>query len=88
MFLVADHHVNAGGNPVIELIEIKDKEVPTSTAKEKKRLAMKYGVKRVNKFYPGQMPEMPLTFDEAIANGIEATVPAERLITAGDTMEG
>ncbi len=118
MFLIADNHTEAGGDPLVKIepevkmtkgmvpardtigIELKDEEgnplpevegwVKTdeqivfkmTPKQELNRLAQKYG-KRIKKFYPGQMPVLPQTFDEAKENGLGGTTSTERLLEVG-----
>lgn len=119
MFLVADHHSAAGGDPVIslklekkqELREVEDLD-PTGaplldvmTGKpviakrlvdtnedavlkirpqdERRRLSAIYNPKRVGKFYPGTIPNLPQTFDEAREAGTQVVAPSERLLEVG-----
>ncbi len=83
MFLVADHHPNAGGDPILKLEEL-DEEVDITPSQERRRLAEKYGARRVSKFYPGPIPTLPQTFEEARGAGISSSAPTERLLTVGD----
>lgn len=55
------------------------------SAKEKQRLAMFYGLKRVNALFPGQFPQLPDSFVSARDFGTKTTVPSERFLTVGDT---
>ena len=118
MFLIADNHTEAGGDPVVKLepevkwkkgmvpardamgIELKDEEgeklpeveglIPTeepvvfklTPKQELDRLAGKYG-KRIRKFFPGPMPTLPRSFEEAREAGIGAVTPSERLLEVG-----
>lgn len=119
MFLVADHHSKAGGDPVVrleiekEMIEAEvqekdatgkpmfdkenkpimrpgfvatdnDREIEFSPGQERRRLQNIYGAKRITKFYPGPIPTMPTTFEEAREAGISAESPTERLLTVGE----
>ena len=144
MFLVADNHKGAGGNPIVKMevlddkfedepitkirAELKDVEkrladldeleiadevreartrrfrdiikVKTDRINEllflKKRrahnpaterafLGLRYGAKRMKSFFPGSIPQMPTTFEEAQQAGIGADVPTQRLLDHGDT---
>ena len=51
---------------------------------ERDRLITKYGAKRIGKFFPGAIPSLPQTFEEARSAGFGATLPVERLVTVGD----
>lgn len=118
MFLVADHHSKAGGDPVVSLVIEKkmeegqvqekdptgkgmvkdgkpvmklglvpteeDNEIECTPGQERKRLQGMYGAKRIAKFYPGPMPTMPTTFEEAREAGISSESPTERLLTVGE----
>lgn len=118
MFLIADNHIRAGGDPVMELtIEKKkvlgeveerdptgrvvlvdgkphmipglvdsdeDNELNLSPSQERNRLGARFGVNRIKKFYPGPIPTLPQTFEEARQAGIGAEAPTERLLTVGD----
>ena len=93
LYLVADHHSNAGGDPIVE---IKEKgEAMTFTGEEKDgkpvkhlrspseelaRLMTKYPNKKLAKVYAGFNPRMPETFDEARKGGIGTVLPSGNLI--------
>jgi len=121
MYLVAEHQVNAGGNPVIsweiekKLVEAEvpeldgagkpiidlegkpkmqmgfipgeeDNEVNLSPVQERNRLSSIYNQKKVKSFYPGAIPALPKTFEEAIESGLQASTGVDRfLTTVGDT---
>lgn len=137
MFLVADHHANAGGDPVVKFQEIPetfeqeqieplqrdltklekqldalDKLDLTDEIREKRersfrtridtlrdklqlwqhrasmrqltpqkeraRLAGFYGSKRIGAFYPGPIPNLPETFEEARQTGVNTSSPVEK----------
>lgn len=52
-------------------------------AAEKQRLLAKYGL-RLSKFYPGNLPTLPQTFEEARTAGLGASTTSDRLLTVGD----
>lgn len=81
MFLVADNHVNAGGDPVLSLKETEEVEI--TPMDERVRLSNKYGGKRVGKFYPGSIPTLPQDFDEARQGGLGTVAPTQRLLEVG-----
>ena len=83
MFLVADHHTNAGGDPIVSLEELED-ESKLNASSEKLRLALKYGTKRINKFFPGRIPNLPSSFAEAREAGVSIEAPQERLLTVSN----
>lgn len=143
MFLVSDHHTNAGGDPIVKLdildddAEVKPLEVATkeleelqasqdkldnvmnitdevrqkreekirrkmqvkldaitrlkaiqamrtfTPALERRRLISIYGQPRINKYYPGQIPQLPSDFAEARSVGVGTEAPSERLLTVG-----
>lgn len=57
-----------------------------TTKQEVDRLSGKYGRKRVTTAFPGAMPNLPSTFEEAIEAGLaHSTERNERLFTVGDT---
>lgn len=143
MFLVADHHANAGGDPIVKLVEVEEgtdekhiealqqqlesldkqrdeldlleitpeihqrrlktieaqiktkqdgldfyrRRVALRTirpADERVRLASKYGARRIKAFFPGNIPNLPETFEEARRQGVGADTLSERLLTVGD----
>ncbi len=55
-----------------------------TNAQEVDRLRQKYGKQRVNKAFPGALPQLPETFEEAIKVGPEVETPESRLFTVGD----
>lgn len=147
MWLVADHHANAGGDPIIKLVEIKeDDEVKQMApvqaeldslneelsalddieltdeirerrersfhnridskeriikqlqsiinlrnlppAKERDRLVARYGSIRIKKFYPGAIPNLPTTFEEAREQGVSADATPARMLDSSLALIG
>lgn len=144
MFLVAMHHKNAGGDPVIRLKELpvdheekqaaplmkeltevnakleavknqqdiveelREKRVTSFLAKidslegqiqslqatasirfigpsdERARLSFKYSILELEKFYPGAIPQLPKTFDEARSAGTRAKTSHETWLVGAD----
>jgi len=71
--LVSEHHVNAGGNPVVETTP--DKDVTRTDSEEVERLKARYGVAKVNALYPGLKPSLPVDFKEASELGLKVQMP-------------
>ncbi len=76
--LVAEHKVNAGGNPVVSHTDAPD--VTRTDVEEVARLKGIYGVAKVNALYPGLKPSLPTSFDEASGLGVSATIPVNKLL--------
>lgn len=54
-------------------------EVERTVVEEIARLKGKYGVRKVTALFPGAIPQLPTTFDEAIKIGITTVLPEEKL---------
>ncbi len=78
LLLVAEHHGNAGGDPIKDLVE-KGSATRTN-AEEVARLKGKYAAAKVNAIFQGAMPNMPATFDEARKIGIGIVLPTNKLV--------
>ncbi len=87
MFLVAMHHSNVGGDPVMKLEE-NEEEIEFSAIQEKRRLIGIYGAVRINKFYPGNIPQMPATFAEAREAGVQSGRPSESMLVGEHDEKG
>lgn len=69
----------AGGDGAIKrLVEVED--VKRTELEEKRRLQEIYGAKRVEAIFPGKMPRMPETFEEAQEVGGETSVEDRNLV--------
>jgi len=56
------------------------KTVPArSTGDEKKRLMGRYAGNKVNAMFPGAMPQMPSTYEEAYKLGLGTVLPSSKL---------
>lgn len=117
MFLIADNHINAGGDPIVSLTPEMKKvkgEVPErdgagqlildseekpvmvpgyvdtdepnvsklNARQERDRLGRKYGIKRVQKLFPGPIPNLPMSFEEAKEVGLSLAAPGDRMIVS------
>lgn len=76
--LIAVHRGDQG-DPVVAL-EPLEESVERSVQEEKARLVSVYGRTVVESVFPGAIPNMPETFDEARGIGAEATVPKRNLV--------
>lgn len=87
LLLVAEHHANAGGDPIVSITETGDttmkegdETVETRTVSEEVgRLKMRYGSHKVEHLFQGAIPNLPATFDEAKEIGIHTVLPSSRL---------
>lgn len=77
MLLVAEHHANAGGDPVLDLKETG--EVERTATQEVERLRMKYAANKVKALFQGAIPNVPQTYDEAKKAGIGFVLPTNKL---------
>jgi len=80
LFLCAEHHPNAGGNPIVRCVP-QNKSVLRDPRIERKRLAAKYSSKKIHALFPGTEPRMPETFSRAMTIGTEVELPGENLLT-------
>lgn len=80
LFLCAEHHANAGGNPISKCVPI-GKSVRRDPRIERKRLMAKYSAKKINLLFPGTEPKLPETFSRAITIGTEVDLPGENLLS-------
>jgi hypothetical protein len=79
LLLVAEHHGNVGGDPIVQLDEVKE-ELKRTNAEELERLKMKYSTKKLAALYTGAMPNMPETFNEARGLGTKMVLPTAKLM--------
>ncbi len=78
---------DAEGKPLMKdgLVDTdEDNEITISSSQERARLQGIYGAKRINKFFPGTIPSLVETFEEARQVGIATQAPTERLVTVGE----
>jgi hypothetical protein len=61
----------------------EDAVLKLTPAQERMRLSGIYNAKRIGKFYPGTIPNLPLTFEEARESGVQTIAPSERLLEVG-----
>lgn len=91
LLIVAEHHANSGGKPVVsvketgvaEVEEVDDKGAkkkrPRSSAEEVARLRQRYAGNKVSALFQGAMPNMPTTFEEAEKLGVQTILPSSKL---------
>lgn len=81
--------VDLEGKPVMKQGFIpgeEDNEINLSPVQERNRLSSIYNQKKVRSFYPGAIPALPKTFEEAIESGLQVSTGVDRfLTTVGDT---
>jgi len=77
LLLVAEHHANAGGDPISELKVTG--EVDREVTDEVNRLKTKYAAKKVDALYQGAIPTLPTDFDQARKLGIGQQLPTGKL---------
>lgn len=98
MVLVAEHHANAGGDPVLEIKETGDttkveveeggKKV-TKTVEGRKpqdevaRLKTRYAANKINHLFQGAIPNLPKDYKEARELGVRMVLPAAKLTEVG-----
>ena len=78
LLLVAEHHTNYGGDPVISLEEQKE-EVKRTNDEEVARLRSKYALVKVNALFQGAIPNLPDSFAKAREIGIKMVLPTQKL---------
>jgi hypothetical protein len=74
------------GQPVMVEALVDTDELATlklTSVQERRRLSGIYNAKRIGKFYPGTIPNLPQSFDEARENGVQTNTPSERLLEVG-----
>lgn len=76
--LVAEHHINAGGDPIVEATDGPD--VTRTDVEEVERLKAKYGAGKVIALYPGAKPSLPATLKEAREIGLRVSIPVNKLL--------
>ncbi len=76
--LVAEHKVNAGGDPIVSRTDAPD--VTRTDVEEVARLKGIYGNAKVTALYPGLKPSLPVSFEEALGLGTGATLPVNKLL--------
>lgn len=79
LFLVAEHHKHAGGNP-IEQIEVLTKVANRTPSDELQRLYRQYNATKLAKLFPGALPQDAGTFDAAQQLGVRMTLGKQNLI--------
>jgi len=77
LLLVAEHHTNAGTDPVKELKETG--EVERDANQEVDRLKSKYAAAKVNALFQGAIPTLPTDFAQARKLGIGQKLPTGKL---------
>ena len=95
LYLVADHHTNAGKDPIIELVELKEEAMTTTSVNDKgqavrrprskseeiNRLRTKYPSRNLNRVFGSSFePNLPEDFDRARAAGVGVSLPSGNLI--------
>lgn len=78
LLLVAEHHTNYGGDPILHLEELKE-EVKRTNDEEVSRLMMKYAPAKVKALYQGALPNLPESFAKARELGIKMVLPTQKL---------
>jgi hypothetical protein len=78
-FYAAEHNTNYGDNPVTDLKENED-EVERSTTQEIQRLYAKFPAKKIKALYPSVMSNVPESFEDAIAIGLQTALPDGKLV--------
>ncbi len=78
LLLVAEHHANAGGKPVVEL-KPDATEVKREANEEVSRLMSKYAANKVFKLFPGATPTLPTDFKQAEELGVKTVLPTSKL---------
>ena len=76
--LVSEHHVNAGGNPLHDVVDQKD--ITRSDVEEVDRLRAKFGLAKVNALFPGAKPALPVDMKEAVEMGLRTPMPGTKLL--------
>lgn len=91
LLIVAEHHANSGGKPVVEVKETGTAEVeevdekgakkkrPRSPAEEVARLRQRYAGNKVSALFQGAIPNMPASFKEAEELGVKTVLPSSKL---------
>ncbi len=74
-FLVAEHHANAGGAPVVAIKPVG--VIKRDPIYERGRLMARYSSAKVMALFPGTEPTFPKTFRRAIELGSQAVLPRE-----------
>ncbi len=72
--------IHRGDQPDVVLDIQKTGSVETTPSEEKARLALIYHGSVVEAVFPGAIPNMPETFEEALAIGEESKVPVRNLV--------
>ena len=91
LLIVAEHHANSGGKPVVHVQETGTAEVEDvdekgvkkkrarSAAEEVARLRQRYAANKVSALFQGALPNMPQTFAEAEKLGLQTMLPTSKL---------
>lgn len=80
LFLVAEHHANAGGSPVTS-IKPTGKTVMRDPRWERSRLSAMYSDKKIAKLFPGSEPVLPKTFSRALGLGVSIELGSDKFLT-------
>ena len=81
LLIVAEHHANSGGKPVVDVKETGTAEVEDVDEKgvKKKRARQRYAANKVSALFQGALPNMPQTFPEAEKLGLQTMLPTSKL---------
>jgi hypothetical protein len=79
MLLTALHRQNAGGAVVFDVKN--EQKVQRTARQEVDRLRNKYRREKVDACFPGALPNLPATFQEAIDTGMETSIPEQEFMT-------
>lgn len=77
LFLTSEHAKLANGKVLTDIEEIEG--VARTATDEVARLSAKYGKFKINKVFPGAIPQLPETFDEAKKIGQQLEMPQSGL---------
>lgn len=78
-YYAAEHNGNFGDNPISDLKE-DEEEIERTSAQEIQRLYSKFPVKKIKALYPSPMSNVPETFEDAIAIGMQTALPNGKLV--------
>ena len=79
LFLVAEHHANAGGSPILS-IRPQGKTVMRDPRWERARLSAMYSAKKIDKLFPGSEPVLPKTFARAMGLGVNIELGSDKFL--------
>lgn len=80
LVITSIHHAAVGGNPIVGFRRTGGPKKKVDPRDLRDYLRMKYGVKRVDKLFPGSEPQLPISFARAMQIGLETKDTGRKLV--------